>query len=232
MTGSRLRGPLAEVVTVLDGSTLRHLAACADALRRPPLADPFAAADELAAMVEAGATPTLGWWRKHLRHTPKRKAHAMTTTETKAPPRPVAKSGNLTRDPLLRFSAKGAAWTACGLAVDRRVRNDEGEWEDAPTEYFDVVCFGDLAESVAECLAVGDRVVVVGKLEHDTWTGRDGTERTTAKIVAEDLGPSLKANRVELHRNRRSGAGEEARAAEARRILEADDPFAVGSDDG
>ena len=33
---------------------------------------------------------------------------------------------------------------------------------------------GDLAENVATCLAKGDRVVIVGRIEEDIWTGRDG----------------------------------------------------------
>jgi single-strand DNA-binding protein len=74
-----------------------------------------------------------------------------------------------------------------------------------PPEFFDVVCFGDLAENAATCLAKGDRVVIVGRIEEDTWTGRDGNERTTAKIVADDIGTSLRRGTVEVNRTRRSG---------------------------
>ena len=195
-------GSLADLARVLDGQTLRHLAACADALRRPHFVDPERAADELVAMTTAGHRPTLGWWRRHTRMT--RKDSTM-TTDTKV--RTVTRSGNLTRDPELRYSAKGAAWVTSGLAVNRRVRNEAGEWEDAPTEYFDLVCFGGLAESVAECLACGDRVVLQGRLEHDTWTGRDRVERTTKKIVVDDLGVSLRHGTVQVDRTGRRGPG-------------------------
>ena len=63
------RGRLGDIAKVLDGPTLRHLAACADARRRPEVIDPGAAADELAAMFAAGRRPTIGWWRRHLRPT-------------------------------------------------------------------------------------------------------------------------------------------------------------------
>ena len=93
-----------------------------------------------------------------------------TTVET--PARLGSRVGNLTRDPELRYSTKGTAWASCGLAVTRRKRNDDGTFEDLPTEFYDLVCFGELAEHVAECLHTGDRVVVVGRLEEDKYTGR------------------------------------------------------------
>jgi single-strand DNA-binding protein len=127
----------------------------------------------------------------------------MSTTET--PPK-VTRVGNLTRDPELRYSAKGAAWVTTAMAVDRRKRCDDGTWEDdlAP-EFYDVVCFGDLAENVATCLSKGDRVVAVGKIEERQWTGRDGVERTGYKLVADDIGASLRHGTVEVNRTSRRG---------------------------
>ncbi len=69
-----------------------------------------------------------------------------------------------------------------------------------PPEFYDLVCFGDLAERVAESLTKGDRVVVVGRLEEDRYTARDGTERTTAKLVADDIGASLRFATVKVER--------------------------------
>ncbi len=218
-------GSLADLARVLDGPTLRHLAACADALRRPHIVDPERTADELVAMTTAGHRPTFGWWRRHTRHTRMTRKDSIMTTDTKV--RTVTRSGNLTRDPELRYSAKGAAWVTSGLAVNRRVRKEADEWEDAPTEYFDLVAFGDLAESVAECLAKGDRVILQGRLEHDTWTGRDGVERTTRKIVVDDLGASLKYGTVQVDRTRRRGPGglDPDRLAQIEQATTAEDLF-------
>lgn len=121
-----------------------------------------------------------------------------TTIET--PTRYGSRVGNLTRDPVLRYSAKGSAWASCGLAVNRRKRNDDGTFEDLPTEFYDLVCFGDLAEHVAESLSKGDRVVVVGRLEEDRYSAQDGTERTTTKLVADDIGVSLRFATVSVER--------------------------------
>jgi single-strand DNA-binding protein len=113
--------------------------------------------------------------------------------------------GNLTRDPVLRYSAKGASWATTAIAVDRRGKNEDGSWHDLQPEFYEIVCFGDLAENVATCLTKGDRVVIVGQIEEDTWTGRDGQGRTTQKIVANDIGASLRRGMVEVNRTRRSG---------------------------
>jgi single-strand DNA-binding protein len=126
----------------------------------------------------------------------------MSTTEAS---QKVVRVGNLTRDPELRYSPKGAAWVTTAMAVDRRKRSDDGAWEDLDPEFYDVVCFGDLAENVATCLSKGDRVVVVGKVEEQQWTGRDGVERTGHKLIANDVGASLRYGTVEINRTTRRG---------------------------
>ena len=122
----------------------------------------------------------------------------MTTTDTPATVRHRTLCGNLTRDPELHYSAKGTAWATCGLAVNRTKRVDDGSFEDLPPEFYDLVCFGDLAENVAQVLAKGTRVVAVGKLDEEAWTGRDGTERVTQKLICDDIGASLRFATVEV----------------------------------
>ena len=117
----------------------------------------------------------------------------------------VTRVGNLTRDPELRYSAKGGAWVTTAMAVDRRRRCDDGTWEDMAPDFLDVVCFGDLAENVAASLTKGDRVVVVGKIEDQQWTGRDGVERTGHKLIVDDMGASLRYGMIEVNRTSRKG---------------------------
>jgi len=116
------------------------------------------------------------------------------TTTTEAPPKVRYRTlcGNLTRDPELRFSAKGTPWATCGLAVNRRTRHEDGSWTEEEPEFFELVTFGDTAEHLAECVTKGDRVVATGKLEEDTWTGRNGDQRVTQKLVVDEVGVSLR----------------------------------------
>jgi single-stranded DNA-binding protein len=50
----------------------------------------------------------------------------------------------------------------------------------------------DQAENVAETLSKGSRVVVVGRLQQQSWTAEDGSARSVVEVVAEELGPSLR----------------------------------------
>jgi single-strand DNA-binding protein len=114
-------------------------------------------------------------------------------------------TGNLTREPEIRYTREGQATTLLGLAVNRRWQDRETrEWEEA-TSFFDVVCWRDLAENVALSLAKGMRVVVTGRIEQRSWETEDGERRTKVEIVAEDVGPSLRFATAEVQRAQRRG---------------------------
>ena len=113
--------------------------------------------------------------------------------------------GNLTRAPELRFTPNGAAVANFGLAVNRRWRNQQSnEWEEQ-TSFFDVVCWRDLAENVAESLDRGTRVVVVGRLEQRSWENQDGEKRSKVEVVADEVGPSLRWATASVSKNERRG---------------------------
>lgn len=121
-------------------------------------------------------------------------------TESKTPSTPTAKVGNLTRDPELRFSKSGTA--VCSFSIAHKPYRPKGQPE-AETVYYECVAFGSLAENAAQVLLKGDRVVVVGRGEIERWTGKDGVERSTKKIVADGLGPDLRFTTTEIHRSER-----------------------------
>ena len=85
--------------------------------------------------------------------------------------------GNLPGDPELRYTPNGAALVKFGVAVSRRVKDDVGEWKDADTSFFDVTAWRSLAENVAETMAQGTRVVVVGRLRTNSSETQEGEER-------------------------------------------------------
>lgn len=111
--------------------------------------------------------------------------------------------GNLTREPELRYSASGTAWVSTAIAVSRGHRGDDGGWIDEKADFFELRCFGATAEHLAESAAQGTRVIAFGRLEDDTWTASDGTERHTAKLVADEVGLSLRYASAALTRAER-----------------------------
>jgi len=108
-----------------------------------------------------------------------------------------ALSGNLTRDPEIRYLKDGTATCTFGVAVDRRWQDRaSGEWAES-TSFFDVVCWRELAEHVALSLTRGARVVVAGRLEQRSWSGDDGRVRSRVELVADDVGCSLRFGPLE-----------------------------------
>ncbi len=100
--------------------------------------------------------------------------------------------GNITRDPELRFTPNGQPVATFGMAVNRRWQNRQNqEWEEA-TSFFDIVCWGSLADNVSESLGRGARVIVNGRLEQRSWDTQDGEKRSKIEVVAEEIGPSLR----------------------------------------
>ncbi len=118
-------------------------------------------------------------------------------------------TGNLTRDPEIRYTRDGQASVLLGIAVNRRWQDREThEWEES-TSFFDVVCWRDLAEHVAMSLAKGMRVLVTGRLEQHSWETELGERRTKVEIVADDVGPSLRFATAEVHRQERVEAAQD-----------------------
>lgn len=108
--------------------------------------------------------------------------------------------GNVTRDPELRFTPSGAAVATFGLAWNRRSQNARGEMEEQ-VSFFDVTCWRQLAENIAESITKGTRVVVYGRLDQRSWETQDGERRSKVEIIADDVAPSLRWATAEITRN-------------------------------
>lgn len=107
--------------------------------------------------------------------------------------------GNVTRDPELRFTPGGMAVASFGLAWNRRKQDGEEE-----VSFFDVTCFRQLAENVAESVGRGTRVVIYGSLQQRSWETQDGDKRSKVEILADDVAPSLKWATAEIRKNDRN----------------------------
>ena len=119
----------------------------------------------------------------------------------------VTLAGNCTRDPEIRYSQGGLSIASFGLAYSTRKRNDAGQWEDGETSFFDVTCFGQLADNVAESITKGTRVIVTGTLRQRSWETKDsGEKRSKVEIIADEVGPSLKWATTTVERTTRSTA--------------------------
>lgn len=137
-------------------------------------------------------------------------------------------SGNLTRDPELKYTESGKAIVRFGIAVNHRWFNKQSQEWDEQGHFFDVVAWDVLAENVAESLEKGNRVIVSGRVDYRAWEADDGTKRSKVEIVASDVGPSLRWDQADVVRVDHGGGGDKAKASasKGRSVLaEDEEPF-------
>jgi single-strand DNA-binding protein len=115
-------------------------------------------------------------------------------------------SGNLTHDPELRFTEGGKAVANLRVAVSERVKDDKtGQWKDGEVAFYSVVCWGNLANNVAEYLEKGQRIVAEGRWTARQWTDKDGQQQEAIDLVARDLGPSMIFKGAQVVRTSKEG---------------------------
>jgi single-strand DNA-binding protein len=113
--------------------------------------------------------------------------------------------GNVTDDPELRFTPSGAAVANFTVAVNRRYKNQAGDWEDKLDGFFKCSCWRDMAENVAESLKKGTRIVVTGRLQQRSWDDQEGNKRSAVEIQVDEVGPSLRWATASVVKSQRSG---------------------------
>lgn len=92
--------------------------------------------------------------------------------------------GRLGRDPESRSTGNGTSVATFSLAVDAG--------KDKAADWFDIVCWRELAETVCQHLTKGRQVAVSGRLQTRSYETKDGQKRKAVEIVAnrvDFLGP-------------------------------------------
>jgi len=115
--------------------------------------------------------------------------------------------GNLGADPEVRYMPSGSAVTNIRLATSESWRDKESGEQQERTEWHRVVFFGRLGEIAAEYLTKGRQVYIEGRIRTNKWQDRDGNDRYTTEIVANEM--QMLGGRAD------AGAGAPARAAPA-----------------
>jgi len=95
--------------------------------------------------------------------------------------------GNLGADPETRYLPSGDAVCNIRMATTDRVRDKaSGDYKEN-TEWHRIVFFGKLAETAGQYLKKGRQVYVEGRIRTNKWQDKDGNERYTTEIVANDM---------------------------------------------
>ena len=94
-------------------------------------------------------------------------------------------AGRLTRDPELRYSASGKAFTTFSLAYSRSYRDRDNNTQQE-SHFFDAKCFDKSAEYVGTKLKKGAPVYVEGRLSTEQWTDKTtGAKRSRVVVLAD-----------------------------------------------
>ena len=94
--------------------------------------------------------------------------------------------GNLGQDPKVRYLDNGVAVASFSLATTENYKNKEGE-RISQTEWHNIVFWRGLAEVAEKYLKKGDSIYVEGKIRTKKWEDKDGKDRYSTEIVADNM---------------------------------------------
>jgi single-strand DNA-binding protein len=95
--------------------------------------------------------------------------------------------GNLGKDPETRYMPSGSAVTNLRIATTESWKDKQSGEQQERTEWHAVAMFGRLAEIAAEYLRKGSQVYIEGKLRTRKWQDKEGKDRYTTEIVADEM---------------------------------------------
>lgn len=107
-------------------------------------------------------------------------------------------SGNLTKDPELKYTNGGKTYARTGIAVNRRTKKADGAYD---TDFFDLFAWDKTAEFMEKYLKKGSRVIVEGRIENDNYKDKTGSMHYGTRITVENIefGESKKSQPSQRH---------------------------------
>jgi single-strand DNA-binding protein len=96
-------------------------------------------------------------------------------------------TGNIGNDVGIAFTSGNKAYLKFSLANTPRIKKDE-VWQDGATTWFNCTIWGRDAETAIEHLRKGTRVIVTGRFAGNTYTDKEGKERTSLDISVDSYG--------------------------------------------
>jgi single-strand DNA-binding protein len=95
--------------------------------------------------------------------------------------------GNLGADPETRSMPSGMTVTNIRIATSESWKDKASGAQQERTEWHSIALFGRLGEIAAEYLRKGSQVFVEGKLRTRKWQDKQGNDRYTTEIIADNM---------------------------------------------
>ena len=96
-------------------------------------------------------------------------------------------TGNLARDPEVRYTQSGKAVASFSLAVSRNWKSKSDNPQQPTADFFNVTAWEKMAEFCGKYLMKGSRILVEGRLQSRSYEAQDGSKRTAVEVVAENI---------------------------------------------
>lgn len=92
--------------------------------------------------------------------------------------------GNLVRDPESKMTQAGVLVAKLNVAVNRRFKNENGEYE---ADFFTITVWKDRADVCLKYLKKGSKVAISGTLQNSNWTDDNGVKHYSNEIICERI---------------------------------------------
>lgn len=97
-------------------------------------------------------------------------------------------SGNVGKDPVVRYFDKGVAKATFPMATSETYTNQQGETITS-TEWHNIVLWRELAEVAEKTIKKGAHVYIIGKIKTRSYVDKDGVNKYITEILADTLLP-------------------------------------------
>jgi len=104
-------------------------------------------------------------------------------------------TGNLTKDPELKYLASGSAVLRFTIASNRYYKQKGVDGFKEEAAFIGVDVWGPLAEALNQELVKGSKVFIEGRLTEDRWETPEGQKRSRLKITGFNVGALSRPSR-------------------------------------
>lgn len=94
--------------------------------------------------------------------------------------------GNIGKDPIVRYIDEDIIVAKFSLATTEFIKRSNGEREEQ-TEWHNIVVWRELAKYVERRLQKGDKIAIEGKIKTRSWENKEGVQRYTTEIIAQNI---------------------------------------------
>lgn len=92
--------------------------------------------------------------------------------------------GRVTRDLELRYSQTGTAVVKFNLAVQRKIKNSDGQYE---ADFISCVAFGKTAETIASYVSKGQQIGLMGHIKTGSYDNQQGQKVYTTDVFVDSF---------------------------------------------